>query len=168
VLSGISGAGKSTLGMALGDYLTDRGRKVTIMDGDSLRKFFDGEFRYSARDRLMVSRILAYGAHLLSGQGIDVILATMLSQPGARDFLSKNVDFVEVFLDVKLEQCIQTDPKEVYKENLGKSTPDVVGYDLHFSRPRDPDLTIETHVEPPSESLHRIIEFLKTQKMFGM
>ena len=44
ILSGISGAGKSTLGEALRDYLIEKGRKTTVLDGDCLRTKFEEEF----------------------------------------------------------------------------------------------------------------------------
>ena len=130
VISGISGAGKSRLGEALRDFLSGRGRKVAVLDGDSIRSFFIGDLNYSPEDRLMVSKTLAFGAYQLSEQGVDVILATMLSQPGAREFMEKNLEFHEIFLDACFDSCVDNDRKGVYKNNLSKKTPNIVGFDL--------------------------------------
>ena len=168
MISGISGAGKSRLGEALRDFLSGRGRKVAVLDGDSIRSFFIGDLNYSPEDRLMVSKTLAFGAYQLSEQGVDVILATMLSQPGAREFMEKNLEFHEIFLDACFDSCVDNDRKGVYKNNLSKKTPNIVGFDLEMARPKNPDITIQTHMEPPEQSLKRIIEFLRSKKLFGM
>lgn len=168
VISGISGAGKSVLGEALRDFLVSRGRQAAVLDGDSIRSFFHGELKYSAEDRLMVSKMLAYGAHLLTENGVDVILATMLSQPGAREFLKKNLTVHEVFLDAVFTACAENDCKGVYEENLSKDKPNIVGYDLQMARPENPDIVIKTHAETPDRSLERIINFLSDKELFGL
>lgn len=168
VISGISGAGKSVLGEALRDFLSGRGRKAAVIDGDSIRSFFSNDLKYSPEDRLMVSKILTFGAHLLSEEGVDVILATMLSQPGAREFMENNLDFHEIFLDACFDNCANNDRKGVYRNNLCNETPNIVGLDLHMAKPNNPDLTIQTHLEKPEQSLKRLIEFLRSKKLFGL
>lgn len=168
VISGISGAGKSVLGEALREYLVSRSRNVTVLDGDSMRAFFHGETKYSPEERLMVSKTLAYGAHLLSENGVDVILATMLSQPGAREFLEKNLSFNEIFLDAVFDACADNDRKGVYRENLSRENPNIVGFDLQMARPPNPDMVIRTHAESAEQSLERIIAFLRGKRLFGL
>jgi N5-(cytidine 5'-diphosphoramidyl)-L-glutamine hydrolase len=168
VISGISGAGKSVLGEALRDFLSGRGRKVAVLDGDLIRSYFSNDLKYSPEDRLMVSKILAFGAHLLLEQGVDVILATMLSQPGAREFMENNLDFHEIFLDAYFNSCVNNDHKGVYRNNLCNETPNIVGFDLRMVKPKNPDFTIQTHLEKPEQSLKRLIEFLRSKKLFGL
>ena len=168
VISGISGAGKSTLGEGLRDHLESLGQKVKVLDGDMMRTFFDGELKYSSKDRLMVSKILAHVAFHLSSQGIFVILATMLSQPGAREFLGQKVKFKEIFLDAKLELCMKNDKKQIYKNALSLDKPNIVGHDLGFSKPQEADLVLKTHVESPEESLKKIIYYLSSNNLFGL
>jgi len=168
VISGISGAGKSTLAEALQELLHARGRNVVIHDGDTLRTFFDGALLYSSEDRLMVSKVLVYAASVLSEQGVDVILATMLSQEGAREFLADRVKFTEVHLEVDLEHVAEKDVKGVYKKSFDRETPNLVGHDLDFHAPREPDLTIQTHVETPEQSLDTIVQFLSQEGLFGL
>ena len=168
VLSGLSGAGKSTLGEKLRAYLADRGRRVVVMDGDRARSFFDGALGYSPEDRLMVSKMLVFGACLLAEQGVDVILATMLSQPGAREFLADRTDFTEIHLDAEIEHCMENDVKDVYRENLGEGQPNLVGVDLTFSQPSDPDWVVKTHVVSLDESFREILAFLAQRGLFGM
>ena len=161
VISGISGSGKSTLAFRVHDWLKASHQLVRIMDGDETRSFFDGALAYSPEDRLMVSKILAFGAACLHQQGVHVILATMLSQPGARAFLRSKVDFLEVFLDPDLEAVVEHDVKGVYQDNLSKKEPQLVGHDLTFSKPEQPDLVIHTHQETVEQSFNKIIDFLK-------
>ncbi len=168
VISGISGAGKSTLAAALKSELESRGRTVRVMDGDSCRHFFSGALLYSPSDRLMVSKVLGYGASLLADAGIDVILATMFSQPGARDFVKERVPFVEIFLDAPLDDCINKDVKQLYAERLAAEKPELVGVDLVFDSPPAPDLVVPTHRESVEASLERIVTFLRGRQLCGL
>ena len=167
VISGISGAGKSTLAEMLKNDMSSRGTKCTIIDGDSCRSFFEGALQYSANDRLMVSKVLSYAAFLLNAADGYVILATMLSQPGAREFLRAKVSFTEIFLDVSLDACVKNDAKGVYEHALTKEKPEVVGHDLLLATPTQPDLVIQTHLETPQKSFSRITHFLSTKQLFG-
>ena len=167
VISGVSGAGKSTLAAALRSYLVNQGRNVSVLDGDSCRSFFSGALLYSPADRLMVSKVLGYGADLLAAAGVDVILATMFSQPGARDFVKQKLPFAEIFLDAPLEECMKKDVKQLYAERMAEATPELVGVDLSFHSPSDPDLVIPTHRESVEQSLERIVSFLRARKLCG-
>lgn len=166
VVSGISGAGKSTLSNGIKNYATGLGEKVVLLDGDMVRTFYEGELGYEPHHRLLVSMNLAFAAKLLSDQGIHVTLATMLSQEGAREFLARKVHFLEIHLQCSIEECVKNDIKQVYKENLSLNNPNLVGHDLNFHAPKNPDLLIHTHVEPPDESLRRILHFLNEKKIF--
>ena len=168
VISGLSGSGKSTLAEGLSRILKARGRQVKVLDGDMLRTFFDGALLYSSQDRLMVSRILAYAAYLLSEQGVDVLLATMLSQRDAREFLAKRVHYVEVHLDAEIDHIMEDDVKGIYSENSAKSQPHIVGHDLDFHAPENPDLVLETHDDPPEVSLEKMMRFLRERGVFGL
>jgi adenylylsulfate kinase len=168
VISGLSGTGKSTLAEGLREILEARGRRVKILDGDGLRTFFDQSLLYSSEDRLMVSKILAYATSLLSEQGVDVLLATMLSQAGAREFLSERVSFLEVHLDAELNHVMKDDIKGIYADNSEKDLPHIVGRDLDFVPPSNPDLVIKTHKETPEEGLEKILQILKDRAIFGL
>ena len=168
VFSGLSGSGKSTLGGMLQEFLTARGRRVAVLDGDSLREFFDGALGYSGEDRLMVSKILVYAATRLAAHETDVILATMLSQPGAREFLKKHAEFVEVFCDAELDHVMQKDTKHVYRDGMTSETPNVVGYDLAFEPPTSPDLVIQPHTQLPEEGFQQVVRLLRSRGLFGL
>ena len=168
VFSGLSGSGKSTLGGMLQDYLKERGRRVALLDGDSLREIFDGSLGYSAEDRLMVSKILVYTAKALATNETDVILATMFSQPGARDFLKKHAQYVEVFCDAELDTLMTKDSKSLYRDAMVLDRPNIVGHDLEFERPQTANLVINTHRESPEESFKKVVQFLESQEVFGL
>lgn len=160
VISGLSGAGKSTLGERLQKLLQAEGQKVSLIDGDTLRNFFEGGLGYSGVDRLLVSKIMAYSAAQLSQQGVYVILATMLSQEGARAFLHRKAPFIEIFLDADFSTCRENDIKGVYKNNMTIAQPNIVGHDIGFSKPENPDLVLKTHCISIDESFNQMVDFL--------
>ncbi len=116
----------------------------------------------------MVSKILAYAASLLAAHGTDVILATMLGQPGAREFLKKRAEFVEIFCDADLDKCIEKDAKNVYRDSMASENPNIVGHDLPFQHPESPDLILKPHKQSPEHSFERVIGFLEERGLFGL
>ena len=167
VISGISGAGKTVLADGLKEVLIKKGGKVAVLDGDNLRTFFGGILKYSVEERIMVSKILTHSAYLLSKNGINVIMATMLSQREAREFINEKIDYYEIHLKAELSDCIDNDPKGIYENNLNVEKPNIVGHDIDFHPSENPDLIIHTHSETPQDSLKRIIKFLSNKNIFG-
>lgn len=169
IISGLSGAGKSTMAEGLRTHLESRGRNVSVHDGDSLRSFFDGIFAYTPDDRLMVSKLLVLVASALIERNIDVILATMLSQPGAREFLNLRIpDAIEIHLETSLAEVVKNDAKGLYASNKKNAESAIVGLNQTFAVPTAPDFTIRTHQEPPEHSLKRMIVYLQERGIFGL
>ncbi len=168
LLTGISGSGKTTLGNALKDVLTREGRRpVEFIDGDTTREFLGNDLGYAPRDRLLITKQIAYAAYLLSKNGIDVIVANIAGSYEIRDYLrGKWERYIQIFLDADIEDCIKNDRKGVYGKALESEKPWLYGIDMLYEKPRSPDLTVYPYKESVKESLSRIIDCLTGRKFF--
>ena len=161
LVTGLSGAGKSTIGRALTSFLNSSEKSVYFLDGDDVRDFFGTMGKLNENDRLEQSKKLAFGATLLSSKGIDVIIGVTLGQKVFRDYFESRFDFIEIFLDADVEDCIQNDPKGFYKERLILDKPNMRGVDMPFDETESPGIIVKTHKETVEDSLEKIKVFLK-------
>jgi adenylyl-sulfate kinase len=156
---GISGAGKSTLGTALRDQFAASGKKVSLLDGDQARDFFDHDLGYSREDRVANIKRIIFGAHLLSSHGTTVIVCNISPFENLRQFARKKIPgYHEIYLRKNLEISLQQDVRDVYRNHLGKS--DLVGIDIQFEPPTNSDLIVDTDGHSEQESLRAILDYL--------
>lgn len=163
LLTGISGSGKTTLGKALQRILSKRGRRpVEFIDGDSARQFLGNDSGFTPEERMVITKQIAYAAHLLSKNGIDVIVANIAGSYKTRDYLRKRwKKYIQIFLDADINDCIRNDPKGVYRKALKLKHPFINGVDIPYDRPRRPDITVYPYREKRAESLRKIVSSLK-------
>ena len=163
LLTGLSGSGKTTLGLALQESLSNKSeKKVEFIDGDQARLYLELNSFYQLEARALVTKYIAYAAHLLSRNGINVIVANIAGQYSIRDFLRRKWKrYFQVFLDADIKDCINNDPKNIYKKALKLNSPHVYGLDIPYERPRNPDVVVYPYKESVEESLKRIITYLE-------
>ncbi len=161
LVTGLSGAGKSTLGRAITNMLKETGKKVYFLDGDNVREFFGTMGQLTEDHRLEQGKRLAFAAHLLSTNNVDVIIGVTLGQKYLRDYMKSKIDFMEIFLDADVNDCIKNDPNGFYAERLKLEKPMLRGVDLPFEKPENPDLVVHPYKESVEESLVKVKNFLK-------
>ena len=162
LLTGISGSGKTTLGTRLQHQLTNKtGCHVEFIDGDVVRDFLNGVLGYTEEDRFQITKIIVYTAYMLSRNGISVIVANIAGKRYVQEYMMKKWrHHTTILLDADVQDCIQNDPKGIYKTALQKNTPSLLGVDIPYDKPKNPDLIIQTYKEDVDDSLNRILMFL--------
>lgn len=168
-LIGISGAGKTTLGRRLAEYLTRRGEKCYLLDGDEVRDLFDGDLGYSDADREANIKRIILGAYLLDKNDIIGIIANISPFEHLRKLArAKIAGYHEIYLRRDVESSVRRDVKGVYRKHSGK-TP-LVGIDSVFEEPEAPDLVLDTDSETEDETFRKIIEFVEEsrRKKYGI
>lgn len=162
LISGLSGSGKSILANLLKDYLKkEKDNDIFILDGDVTRAFFDGNLAYGEEARLESGRRLMFGAHLLSETGTNVVVTCIMGNSETRKVMKDKVNFIEIFMDANIEDCIKSDPKGVYKKNISLEKPNLRGIDMPFEKPEDAALVLNPYKEKPEESLRKLVNFLE-------
>src|SRR5436305_9036307 len=94
-LTGLSGAGKSTIARGLAAVLTERGRRVEILDGDEVRAHLSKGLGFSKEDRDTNIRRIGYVCSLLARNGVIAISAAISPYADVRgEVRSMNSTFV--------------------------------------------------------------------------
>jgi len=161
-LTGLSGSGKSTIANEV-EYQLNRIRYHTyLLDGDNIRLGINSDLGFSDKDRKENIRRISEVAKLFVDAGI--ITLTAFISPFIEDRIkARNIikDFVEVFIDTPLEECIKRDPKGLYKKALSGEIKEFTGIDSPYEKPDNPEIHIKTTEFNPEQSAETIIEYLK-------
>lgn len=162
--TGLSGAGKSTIAEAFERALHARGVNSFILDGDNVRSGLSKDLGFTDSERVEHIRRTAEVAKLMMDAGIVVIAALISPFKSERDMVRERFDaddFVEVFLDVSLEEAERRDPKGLYRKARRGDLPHFTGIDSPYEAPTTADLrlnTVEMDVDTCIEQLLALIE----------
>ena len=146
-LCGLSGSGKSTIGRALYTMWRQIDPATVLLDGDQIRAvlgFEDRDRDYTPAARRLMTAQVSRVAQWLDEQEINVIVANISidsSQLLEHRTIFKN--YFEVFVDVPIEALAQRDDKSLYQSALRGEIRHVVGVDIPYGRPSQPDLIID-------------------------
>jgi bifunctional enzyme CysN/CysC len=162
-LTGLSGAGKSTIANALEKMLFYHGKHVYTLDGDNVRKHLCKDLGFEEVDRIENIRRVGEVAKLMTDAGLIVICSFISPYQSDRDkvreLFSEN-EFIEVFVDAPLNECIKRDPKGLYKKALNEQIPNFTGITSVYEKPDAPELTIDSMKLQPEEAAEKIYKIL--------
>jgi adenylyl-sulfate kinase len=160
--TGLPCSGKSTLARLVAAELARRGCGVEVLDGDVVRTHLSKGLGFSREDRDENIRRIGFVCSLLSRHGAVAIAAAVSPYRATRDQVRATIErFVEVYLATPLEVCIERDTKGMYKKAMAGEIPQFTGVSDPYEPPLHPELTIETHQEPPEASAARILAKLE-------
>ncbi len=142
-ITGLSGAGKSTLGGLLYSLYKKSIHNIVILDGDELRAVIKNT-DYSSEGRKSVAFQYARLCRLLTEQGIHVIICTISMYEDVRKWNRKNLrKYCEIYIKVPIKELIFRDQKGLYSRAMRKEISNVMGVDVPFEEPQNPDIVIE-------------------------
>jgi adenylylsulfate kinase-like enzyme len=99
---------------------------------------------------------------LLSRNGVIAIAAAISPYKNIRNENRALIkDFVEVYVKVSLETCIQRDVKGLYKKALAGEIKEFTGVSDPYEPPDNPEVICETELETPLESAQKIVRKLE-------
>jgi bifunctional enzyme CysN/CysC len=75
-------------------------------------------------------------------------------------------EFVEVFVDTPLEECIARDPKGLYKRALAGESKNFTGVDQAYEPPENPEIWLMAAVNIPDVLAQQVIDELLARKLF--
>lgn len=141
--TGLSGAGKTTIGGLFYRRLKAAKPNVVLLDGDEIRVAFGEDVGYTQAERLRWAGRIFRVCRLFSDQGIDVVVCSIAMYESVRRWNRENIpNYKEVYIQVSRDTLLKRNQKELYTE--GKN---VVGIDLPFDEPKNPDLVIQNDGE---------------------
>jgi adenylylsulfate kinase len=160
--TGLSGAGKTTIRMAVEHELRTRGFKVEVLDGDIVRSNLTKGLGFSKEDRDENIRRIGFVAHLLSRNGVIVLVSAISPYRDIRDQMRQQIgDFVEVYVNAPLSVCEDRDVKGLYKKARSGEIRHFTGIDDPYEAPLNPEIECKTNQETVQESATKVLQFLE-------
>ncbi len=165
--TGLSGSGKSTIANALFAKLLELGgRRVTLLDGDLVRKHLSSELGFSREHRDINILRIAYVASEITRHGGVAICAPIAPYTATRRRVREMIEevgaFIEIFVATPLEVCEQRDRKGLYAKARAGIIKEFTGISDPYEEPENPEMRIDTRATTPDLSAHRILVKLES------
>jgi adenylylsulfate kinase len=169
--TGLSAAGKTTIAHLVGPVIEERGSIVEYLDGDTVRTRLSKGLGFSKEDRDANIERIGWVASRLTRHGAAVVASAISPYAEARAHARALVEefgpFVEVFVDVSIEEAARRDTKGLYEKAMKGEIRDFTGVNDPYERPARPDIRIDSDTESPEESAARIVAFLEERDLIA-
>jgi bifunctional enzyme CysN/CysC len=161
--TGLSGAGKSTIANILDQKLFALGRHTMLLDGDNVRHGLNRDLGFTEADRVENIRRAGEVARLMVDSGLIVICSFISPYKAEREMVRALVgdgEFIEVFVDTPIEECVRRDPKGLYSKAKAGKIKNFTGIDAPYEAPEHPEIRLDTVGRPPEQLADEIIALL--------
>ncbi len=160
--TGLSGAGKSTIANALMVKMMEMGgRRVTLLDGDHVRKNLSSELGFSREHRdLNILRIGYVASEIAKNGGIAIcapIAPYASTRRMVRDMVESVGGFVEVHVATSLEVCESRDRKGLYAKARAGVIKEFTGISDPYEVPENAEIVIDTGNISPDEAANQLL-----------
>ena len=156
--TGLSGAGKSTICRAVQTELLARGIQAELLDGDIIREHLNRDLGFGKEDRNENIRRIGFIAHLLTRNGVLVLVAAISPYRSTREEVRAKIgNFLEVYVNAPLQICEQRDQKGLYQKARSGQLCSFTGIDDPYEPPRSPEVECRTDQETVKESVDKVI-----------
>ena len=161
--TGLPGAGKSTIANLVEADLHARGIHTTMLDGDNVRHGLNRDLGFTEADRVENIRRIGEVAKLMADAGLIVLCSFISPFRAERRMVRELLDtseFVEIFVDTPLEECISRDPKGLYRRALAGEIKNFTGVDQAYEVPENAELHLSAGRDSPEKLAHQVVEEL--------
>ena len=159
-VTGLSSAGKTTLCTAIRQLLKPLLPELVVLDGDVVRAAFGHDLTHTEEDRIVQVKRLQSMSKVLEDQGLVVLVGVLYAHPELLEWNRQNFrEYFEVYLKISLEAAAARDPKQLYAQAKEGRMTDVVGIDIPWLEPVNPDLVAnQNSPEDPKIIARRILD----------
>jgi sulfate adenylyltransferase len=160
--TGLSGSGKSTVARALTVRLMEMGgRRVSLLDGDIVRKHLSSELGFSKAHRDINIRRIGFVASEITKHGGTAICAPIApyrqTRRAVREMIEAWGGFIEIHIATSIEVCESRDRKGLYAKARAGLIPEFTGVSDPYETPENPELSIDTAKYSVDEAVQMII-----------
>jgi bifunctional enzyme CysN/CysC len=158
--TGLSGAGKSTIANLVEKKLVRMNRHTFLLDGDNVRHGLNKDLGFTDADRIENIRRVGEVAKLMTDAGLIVVTAFISPFRSEREMVRNMMapgEFIEIFIDTKLEDAEKRDVKGLYKKARAGELKNFTGIDSPYEAPQQPEIHIDTSTLTAEEAADLII-----------
>lgn len=170
-LTGRSGSGKSTIADRVIPVLEREGKRVCLLDGDSIRKNLHGHLGFSREDIKENSRRIVElcGAKAAANDYVFVTVISPFAESREHARRTFQPGFAEIYVNASAEECARRDVKGLYELASKGLIPYVAGASpaVPYEPPASPDLEICTEDMAIDESAAALLWFLAAMPSSG-
>ncbi len=161
-MTGLPASGKTTIALELEQRFKAMGRNVEVLDGDEVRKGLSSDLGFSKEDRQQHAKRVTFVAKVLTRNDVIVLVGLISPFKAFRQAAREEIgDFLEVFVDTSLDECINRDPKGLYKLALDGKIKDLTGLQDPYEAPEDPELVIPTEDVTVEQAADMVMDTLR-------
>jgi len=161
--TGLPGSGKSTIANLVEAALHARGAHTVILDGDNVRHGLNRDLGFTEPDRVENIRRIGEVAKLMTDAGLIVLCSFISPFRAERRMVRELLDsgeFIEVFVDTPIDQCIARDPKGLYRRAFAGEIKNFTGVDQPYEVPENPELHLLAGTKEADRLANEVIEAL--------
>lgn len=169
-LTGLSGAGKSTIANLIEQRLHLAGHHTMLLDGDNVRHGLNRDLGFTEADRVENIRRVGEMAKLMTDAGLVVLCSFISPYRAERDMVRNLVsdgEFIEVFVDTPLDECMRRDPKGLYAKAKAGGIANFTGLDAPYEPPEAPEIHLRTSSERAEQLAERVVRDLAERGIVG-
>ena len=154
--TGLAGAGKTTIGGLFYRRMKAKRNDVVLLDGDQLRRLsFHKTSGYTTEERRRGAFYNFEMCKMLTDQSIDVVLCSIAMYNDCRAWAREYIEnYKEIYIKVTRETLYRRDQKGLYRSGVKN----VVGVDLPFDEPQNPDFTVYNDGEETPQAIVERLE----------
>ncbi|MFD1198393.1 sulfate adenylyltransferase subunit CysN [Brucella gallinifaecis] len=145
--TGLSASGKSTIANRLEQRLHALGKHTYLLDGDNIRHGLNSDLGFSDADRAENIRRVGEVAGLMADAGLITLVSFISPFRAERERVRSRLpegEFIEIFVDTPIEECMARDPKGLYAQALRGEIKAFTGIDSPYEAPLSPELHLHT------------------------
>jgi bifunctional enzyme CysN/CysC len=166
--TGLSGAGKSTIANIVEQRLQAFGYHTMLLDGDNVRHGLSRDLGFAEADRVENIRRVGEVAKLMTEAGLIVLCSFISPYRAEREMVRALVEpdeFIEIFVDTPLEECMRRDAKGLYAKARTGQLKNFTGVDAPYEPPDKAEVRLLTVGRKPEELAEMVLRALTDQKI---
>ncbi|GME31623.1 putative adenylyl-sulfate kinase protein [Neofusicoccum parvum] len=171
--TGLSASGKSTIATALEQHLLHLGYASYRLDGDNVRFGLNKDLGFSEKDRNENIRRIGEVAKLFADSSTIAITSFISPYKADRESAralhaalpdgsaDEPLPFIEVYVQISVEDAEKRDPKGLYKKARAGIIPEFTGVSAPYEEPENPEILIKSAETPVEEAVAQIVKYLQ-------
>jgi bifunctional enzyme CysN/CysC len=169
--TGLSGSGKSTIANIVEQTLNLTSHHTMLLDGDNVRHGLNRDLGFTEVDRVENIRRVGEVAKLMVESGLIVLCSFISPYRADRQMVRSLVEeseFLEVFVDTPVEDCMKRDPKGLYAKAQAGQLKNFTGVDAPYEAPEQPEIHLQTIGKTPAQLAKQLLDYLVEHKVIGL